>query len=417
MKIQSIRGMKDVLPAEVKNWNFIENIFQEVLSSFNYKEIRFPILEKTELFTRAVGEGTDVVTKEMYDFIDKSNEHITLRPEGTSSCVRALIENNLYYNSTQKLWYLGPMFRYERPQKGRLRQFHQLGIETFGVESYIADAEIITICYEIFKKLDILDHLNLELNSLGDKEERANHKKALVSYFNEHFNELDEDSKKRLSMNPLRILDSKNQDMTDLLKNAPKILDYLEPASKERFEKLCLLLDDLKISYTINTRLVRGLDYYTHTVFEWTTQALGSQGTVCGGGRYDNLIEMFIGKKVPGIGFGMGIERLLLLLETLDKLPKEINKVSAFTYESPEDLNKAFNAMQKVKNCFNLNIELDFSQSKLQKQHQRALKNNINSIFTLNSDGTLTHWNTKTNDKLTLDLNNLEKSSQEFIAI
>ncbi|EBJ8772783.1 histidine--tRNA ligase, partial [Salmonella enterica] len=317
-KLKSIRGMKDILPSETPLWQWCENKIKRVTERYGYNEIRLPVLEPLSLFVRAVGQSTDIVSKEMYNFVDKSGEHITLRPEGTSGCVRSIIEHNLCYKNQQRLWYLGPMFRYERPQKGRLRQFTQFGVESFGMSGPDIDVELILLVRDLFKEFGILDHVTLQINSLGTSSERSEHKKVLVEYFNNNKEQLDDDSCNRLLNNPLRILDSKNPEMQSIIENAPQLLDFLSGESKNHFEELCSILSSLDIKYEINPRLVRGLDYYTRTVFEWVTNSLGSQGTVCGGGRYDGLVELFDKKSIPAAGFAIGLERLLLLIQTIN---------------------------------------------------------------------------------------------------
>lgn len=321
-KIKSIRGMNDLLPNDSLVWQYLENTIHGVLSQYSYKEIRFPVLEHTELFKRSIGEVTDIVEKEMYTFDDRNGESVTLRPEGTASCVRAAIENGLLDNQqVQRLWYSGPMFRYERPQKGRLRQFHQIGVENFGVASVDADAELILITSRLWKQLGLTEFVSLELNSIGSFLSRTNYRHALVSYLKDYTDQLDDDSRRRLDTNPLRILDSKNIEIQRILENAPSLVDYLDDESKEEFSKLCKMLDLAGISYTVNPRLVRGLDYYNKTVFEWVTEHLGAQGTVCAGGRYDGLVEQLGGKPVAAVGFAMGVERLCLLLQETAAVP------------------------------------------------------------------------------------------------
>jgi len=320
--------MNDLLPIEQKDfkltaayWQAFENIVQTWTRQFGYNQIRTPIVEQTGLFVRSIGEETDVVGKEMYTFADSNDKlSLSLRPEGTASCLRAVVEHNLLYNAPQKLWYMGPMFRRERPQKGRYRQFHQVGIEALGFAEADIDAEIIAMCADLWHKLGISDYLTLEINSLGNREERASHRADLVAYLTQFQDKLDEDSQRRLHTNPLRILDSKNPDMQDIANNAPRLVDYLGEASQQHYATLKNLLDGLGIAYVENPRLVRGLDYYNQTVFEWTTDKLGAQATVCGGGRYDGLIEELGGKPAPSIGFAMGIERLLLLVHELGSL-------------------------------------------------------------------------------------------------
>ncbi|MBI6162627.1 histidine--tRNA ligase [Serratia liquefaciens] len=316
--IQAIRGMNDYLPEETALWQRIEGILKQVLSGYGYSEIRLPIVEQTPLFKRAIGEVTDVVEKEMYTFDDRNGESLTLRPEGTAGCVRAGIEHGLLYNQEQRLWYVGPMFRYERPQKGRYRQFHQLGAEVFGLQGPDIDAELILLSARWWKALGIADHVKLELNSIGSLEARANYRDALVAFLEQHQDKLDEDCKRRMYSNPLRVLDSKNPEVQALLNDAPRLSEYLDEESKAHFEGLCELLAQAGIPYTINERLVRGLDYYNRTVFEWVTTSLGAQGTVCAGGRYDGLVEQLGGRATPAVGFAMGLERLVLLVQAVN---------------------------------------------------------------------------------------------------
>ncbi|WP_255775041.1 histidine--tRNA ligase [Halomonas alkalisoli] len=321
-KIQAIRGMNDLLPEQSSLWQYFEGTVQSLMQRYGYAEIRTPIVEQTALFARSIGEVTDIVEKEMYTFEDRNGDSLTLRPEGTASCVRAAMEHGLLHNQTQRLWYQGPMFRHERPQKGRYRQFHQVGLEAFGLDGPDIDAEVILLSARLWKELGLLDHVTLELNSLGSNEARAAYRDKLVAYFEAHRDQLDEDSLRRLTSNPLRILDSKNPDMAPMLADAPRLMDHLDDGSREHFEQLTKMLEAAGIDYTINPRLVRGLDYYCRTVFEWTTTALGSQGTVCAGGRYDGLVEQLGGKPTPAVGFAMGIERLVLLLQTLELVPQ-----------------------------------------------------------------------------------------------
>ena len=320
--IQAIRGMHDVLPDQTPLWQYAEQRLRDVLSAYGYSEIRLPIVEKTELFKRSIGEVTDIVEKEMYTFDDRNGDSLTLRPEGTAGCLRACLEHGLLHNQVHRLWYYGPMYRHERPQKGRYRQFIQLGVETYGMSGPDIDAELILLMDRLWKKLGIRDKVRLQLNSLGTIAERLVYRETLVSYFQAHLEELDEDSLRRLGTNPLRILDTKNPAMQKLVANAPELMAYLGEESLQHFNTLTATLNDLGISYEINTRLVRGLDYYSKTVFEWVTDELGSQGTVCAGGRYDGLIEQLGGKPNFAVGFAMGIERLLALMEVSGNIPQ-----------------------------------------------------------------------------------------------
>ncbi|MCG9658908.1 histidine--tRNA ligase [Vibrio mediterranei] len=316
--IQAIRGMNDCLPTQSPLWQKVENTVKHVVSAYGYNEVRMPIVEMTHLFSRAIGEVTDVVEKEMYTFGDRNGDSLTLRPEGTAGCVRSGIENGLLYNQEQRLWYMGPMFRHERPQKGRYRQFHQCGVEVFGLNGPDVDAELIMMTARLWRELGIAEHVRLELNSIGSLEARADYRTALIAHLEQHIDVLDEDSKRRMYTNPLRVLDSKNPDVQAILVDAPELSDYLDADSKQHFAGLCELLDAAGIEYTVNQRLVRGLDYYNRTVFEWITESLGAQGTVCGGGRYDGLVEQLGGKATPAVGFAMGLERLVLMMETLE---------------------------------------------------------------------------------------------------
>ena len=313
-KIQAIRGMNDILPEKTAFWRFVERKLSDILIGYGYQEVRFPLLEKTALFQRVIGEITDIVEKEMYTFEDRNGESLSLRPEGTAGCVRAMIEHGLLRNTIQKIWYNGAMFRYEKPQKERYRQFHQLGVEVYGLSTADIDAEILLMTARFWQVLGLKD-LELQINSLGSSAARATYRKKLVEYFSSNIEQLDEDSRRRLNTNPLRILDSKNPDLKTLIENAPKLLDYLDDESKQHFEQLQMFLKAAGLKYTINPRLVRGLDYYNKTVFEWVTNKLGSQGTVCAGGRYDGLVEQLGGSNTPAIGFALGLERLIALLE------------------------------------------------------------------------------------------------------
>ncbi len=327
--IQAIRGMHDVLPEQTPLWQYAEKIIRDVLSSYGYSEIRLPIVEKTELFKRSIGEVTDIVEKEMYTFEDRNGDSLTLRPEGTAGCLRACLEHGLLQGQAHRLWYYGPMYRHERPQKGRYRQFMQLGVETYGMSGPDIDAEVILLMDRLWKKLGIRDKVRLQLNSLGTIAERLVYRENLVNYFQEHLEQLDDDSVRRLHTNPLRILDTKNPAMKDVVANAPVLMAYLGADSLQHFNAITRTLDDLGISYEINSRLVRGLDYYSKTVFEWVTDELGSQGTVCAGGRYDGLIEQLGGKPNYAVGFAMGMERLLALMENLDAV-KLVKPVDAY---------------------------------------------------------------------------------------
>jgi histidyl-tRNA synthetase len=314
-KLQAVKGMNDILPEEAGLWLWFEDVVREWLESYGYRNIRMPILEPTALFKRAIGEVTDIVEKEMYSFEDALNgDHLTLRPEGTASCVRAVLEHNLLYNAPQRLWYSGPMFRHEKPQKGRYRQFHQVGVEALGFAGPDIDAEMILMCARLWRKLGIRD-VSLQINTLGDLEARHRHRDKLIAYFESHANALDADATRRLHSNPLRILDSKNPAMQEIIAGAPKLMDELGDEALAHFEAVQAILRRHDIAFEINPRLVRGLDYYNRTVFEWVTTRLGAQGTICAGGRFDGLIGQIGGKPQPACGFAMGIERLLALLQ------------------------------------------------------------------------------------------------------
>jgi histidyl-tRNA synthetase (EC 6.1.1.21) len=312
-QITAIRGMNDLYGEQAEAFDYLVNTAQSVLNQYGFASIRLPLVEKTELFARSIGEVTDIVEKEMYTFDDRNGDSLTLRPEGTAGCVRAVIQNGLAHNQIQKLYYTGPMFRYERPQKGRYRQFHQFGVEVFGLDSVDIDAELIVLSARLWERLG-LENLELQINSLGSQEARQAYRDLLVEYLEAHKSELDEDSLRRLESNPLRILDTKNPDMKAVVDGAPKLINHLDAESKQHYDELKVYLDDVGIPYTENPNLVRGLDYYNRTVFEWVTTELGAQGTVCAGGRYDGLVEQIGGKPTPAVGFAMGIERLMALL-------------------------------------------------------------------------------------------------------
>lgn len=330
--LQAVRGMNDILPADSALWQYLERSVADLLGRYGYQQVRMPIVESTELFKRSIGEVTDIVEKEMYTFADRNGDSLTLRPEGTAGCVRAMLEHGLTGGGvSQKVWYAGPMFRHERPQKGRYRQFNQIGVETFNIAGPDIDAELIILTWRLWQQLGLREAVTLELNSLGSSEDRARYRADLVDYLRARFDQLDEDSQRRLDSNPLRVLDSKNPQTQALLQDAPKLADYLNEQAVAHFQGLRALLDAAGVPYVLNPRLVRGLDYYGLTVFEWTTDRLGAQGTVCAGGRYDGLVEQLGGKPTPAVGFAMGIERLLLLIETLGKVPAELaNQVDVY---------------------------------------------------------------------------------------
>jgi len=324
-KIQAIRGMNDILPDQTPVWQYVESTVRQVLGQYGYQEIRMPVVEHTELFKRSIGEVTDIVEKEMYTFDDRNGDSLTLRPEGTAGCVRAAEEHGLLFNQTRRLWYTGPMFRHERPQKGRYRQFHQIGVECFGMAGPDIDAELLVLTARLWKAFGLTEHARLEIKSIGTSESRKVYREALVRYLEQYKDQLDDDSKRRLGTNPLRILDSKDPATREILNGAPLLDDYLDDESRAHFEQLKSLLDAAGVSYTVNPALVRGLDYYGKTVFEWITDSLGAQGTICAGGRYDGLVQQLGGKPTDAVGFAMGLERLILLLETLGLVPGQVN--------------------------------------------------------------------------------------------
>ena len=373
--IQAIRGMNDCSPTESPLWQWIEAKARHVLASYGYSEVRMPIVESTPLFARAIGEVTDVVSKEMYTFWD-NDEQLTLRPEGTAGCVRAAIERGWIYNNEQRLWYMGPMFRHERPQKGRYRQFHQAGVEVFGIANPEIDAELIILTARLWKELGIDQHVSLQLNSIGSLEARANYRSALVAFLENHQDLMSDEEKDRLVKNPLRILDTKNEALQEVLNGAPKLLDYLDDDSREHFSQLCGLLDAMGVKYEINPKLVRGLDYYNKTVFEWVTSALGAQGTVCGGGRYDGLVEQLGGHATQGVGFAMGLERLVLLVQEVNKeitLPQAVDLYLVYAGEGTT-LN-AFQIAEQIRTELpQVRVMTHCSGGKFQKQFKRADK-------------------------------------------
>ena len=376
MKIQSLRGMHDLLPGNSEIWQYLEKTVADVLSRYSYQEIRFPILEQTELFKRSVGEDTDIVEKEMYSFEDRNGDQLSLRPEGTAGCVRACTEHGLLHNQTQRLWYTGPMFRHERPQKGRQRQFHQIGVEAFGLNGPDIDAELLLLTANLWKTLKIDSVVTLQINSLGTSSDRARYREKLVSYLMTHRDDLDEDSQRRLETNPMRILDSKNPEVQKIVNGAPQLTDFIDDDSRQHFEQLCGILDAAKISYEINPRLVRGLDYYSKTVFEWVTDSLGAQGAICAGGRYDGLVEQLGGKPCPGVGFAMGIERLVLLLDELKVVPDSVGQtVDIYLLAVGDVSNAAAVLADNLRNdCPSLRIESHCGGGSFKSQIKKADK-------------------------------------------
>lgn len=385
--IQAIRGMNDILPEKTPYWQYVENTFQQLMQSYGYKEIRMPIVESTGLFKRSIGEVTDIVEKEMYTFEDRNGDSLTLRPEGTASCVRAAMQHGLLHNQIHRLWYTGPMFRHERPQKGRYRQFHQFGVEAFGLAGPDIDAELILMSNRLWQKLGMSDDVTLELNSLGSSSARQEYREVLVKYFEAHQSELDEDSQRRLQTNPLRILDSKNPEMQKLNENAPKLIDHLDAESKQDFEVLCKTLDDAGVSYKINPRLVRGLDYYSKTVFEWVTDKLGAQGTVCAGGRFDGLVEQLGGKATPAIGFALGLERLIELLDIPEDVQRDNNLNAYLVLVGDKALSKGMPLSEKWRNEMSgLKLQVNCGGGSIKSQMKKADKSGANIAFILGED-------------------------------
>ena len=386
MKPKTIRGMNDLLPETLGTWRYLESKIIQIVESYGFDEIRLPIMERTELFKRSIGEDTDIVEKEMYTFDDRNQESITLRPEATASMVRAGVTNGLLHNQKQKMWTMGPMFRYEKPQKGRYRQFYQFNIEAMGYAGPDIDAELIILCARMWKVLRI-KNLSLKINSLGNKNTRAKYREDLINYFSDNLDNLDENSKKRLHSNPLRILDSKNPEMKKLIDEAPILLDYLDSESEEHFNKLKNILSDAGIDFQVNPKLVRGLDYYNRTVFEWETDVLGSQGAVCSGGRYDDLIEKIGGKSTPAIGWAMGMERLVSLYEYSNE---KINKISPHIYiaiDGDEAQKKAFQISEELRELNpKIRIQLNMGGGSFKSQLKRADKSNSNYAIIIGLD-------------------------------
>jgi len=384
--IKSVRGMHDVLPDDSSRWQALEKIVRDVMCSYGYNEIRTPLVESTDLFSRSIGEVTDIVEKEMYTFDDRNGDMLTLRPEGTASCVRSGIEHGFLHNQIQRLWYMGPMFRHERPQKGRYRQFHQFGVETFGMADADIDAELIFIGARLWKLLG-LGNLRLEINTLGSLEARENYRKVLVEYFEDNRAQLDDDSLRRLNTNPLRILDTKNDDMASLVSDAPNLLDYIDEESAQHFDQLQSYLDGSGIAYEINPRLVRGLDYYCKTVFEWITDELGAQGTVCAGGRYDGLVKQLGGKSTPASGFAMGIERLLELID-FNQITDKPNQLDLYLIVQGDKANrKGLKLAEQLRDKISgLSLMTNCGGGSLKSQMKKADKSNAAIALLLGED-------------------------------
>ena len=373
-RVNKVRGMNDLIPEQIGNWQVVENQIKKIFQSYGYNEIRFPLIEKTELFSRGVGQSTDIVNKEMYTFEDKGGESMSLRPEGTAGCVRAALDNDLIRVDSPRLWYMGPMFRYERPQKGRSRQFHQASAEFFGIKDPFADAELLFLSKKIWEVLGISDQVELEINSLGDHQTRSSYKEALTNYFKDYQKDLDKDSLRQLDENPLRILDSKNPEIRTLLEDAPKITQFLDPESVDHHSILLELLNSNGLTYRENPQLVRGLDYYNKTVFEWKSSSLGAQDTICGGGRYDSLVEELGGKPCPAIGFSIGLERLVLISEKIDE---NINssKVISFIALGEEAISKSVLIAEQLRDeLVDVQIVLNFENTSASSQLKKAIK-------------------------------------------
>ena len=376
-KFKTIRGMNDVTPSEVSVWQFVEASIRSIFASYAYDEIRFPIVEQTELFSRSVGESTDIVSKEMYTFEDRNGDGIALRPEGTAGCVRACLENDLLRVDSPRLWYMGPMFRYERPQKGRSRQFHQASAEVFGIDNHNVDAELMMMATNLWDVLGIKNQVNLEINSIGNSDTRKKYKNLLQEFFQSFSSELDKNSQRQLIENPLRILDSKSKKIKEILVNAPSILDQLDSESEDHFNKLKDLLTKLNINFEVNDKLVRGLDYYNKTVFEWKTKDLGAQDTVCGGGRYDDLVAQLGGKDSPAVGFSMGLERLVLLVKehSKDKVSTETELDCNFICLTDDSVSYALINAEKIREAIpTINLKVNLQVTSANSQFKRADK-------------------------------------------
>ena len=386
--IQAIRGMNDCLPEISGTWQKVESVLRQVVANYGYQEIRTPIVESTDLFKRSIGEVTDIVEKEMYTFEDRNGDSLTLRPEGTASCVRAGNEHGLLYNQQQRLWYMGPMFRHERPQKGRYRQFHQFGVETYGMDGPDIDLEVILLSARLWKAFGIEQHVKLQINTLGSNEARAAYRDTLVEFLKARADKLDEDSLRRLESNPLRVLDSKNPDVQAAIEDAPSLIDHLDEESKTHFETLCARLTQAGIEFEINPRLVRGLDYYNRTVFEWVTESLGAQGTVCAGGRYDGLVEQLGGKATPAVGFAMGIERLVLLLTTLTEEGQDTSFVDVYVTAMGDDAQAyAIEVSEHLRNTLpTTRVMMHCGGGNFKKQLKRADKTGARLALLLGSD-------------------------------
>jgi histidyl-tRNA synthetase len=386
-KIQAIRGMNDILPEQLAVWQKLEAVLRALTRQYGYQEIRLPVLEKTELFKRCIGDSTDIIEKEMYTFLDRNGDSLSLRPEGTAACIRAGIEHGLLYNQIQRWWYCGPMFRHERPQKGRYRQFHQFGVEVFGLAQPDIDAELILMTARLWSELKLQNRLILEINSLGSVTARKIYKEKLVAYFSQHQDQLDEDSQRRLQTNPLRILDSKNPALRDLISQAPYVLDFLDKESEQHFTKLQAALKNANICFTVNPRLVRGLDYYNKTIFEWViAEEAGAQNTVCAGGRYDSLVEQLGGHSIPAIGFAIGLERLINLLLPLNSTEVYVPDIYFITIGELARQQGLIIAEYLRKELPDISVILDCSDAGIKSQCKRADKSNARFALILGDD-------------------------------
>lgn len=373
-RIQSIRGMEDFLPQQTQKWQYVEAVIAQNFSAYGYDEIRFPLVEKTALFKRSIGEATDVVEKEMYTFADRNGDSLSLRPEGTASCMRSVLQHSLYRQPGQRLWYYGPMFRHERPQKGRYRQFHQFGAEVFGFDTPQSDVELIALCAQLWRRLGLSQSVQLKINTLGTIAERQAYRQQLIDHWHNHYDVLDEDARNRLDVNPLRLLDSKNPAMQQAIQAAPKLIDTLTAQSRDYFDQVCQLLTELEIEYQVEPTLVRGLDYYCHTVFEWVTDQLGAQGTICAGGRYDGLAEQLGSKHaLPAVGMALGMERLLLLLEAQSLTDHMASTPHAYLVLAPQAQSQGLKLAEQLRQALpQLKLIVNVNGGSFKAQFKRA---------------------------------------------
>lgn len=426
-KLQAIRGMNDILPDQSIIWQFLEKTFSRVVRRFGYQEIRFPVVEQTQLFKRSIGEVTDIVEKEMYSFDDRNGVNLSLRPEGTAGCVRAGEQNGLFYNQQRRLWYQGPMFRHERPQKGRYRQFHQFGVEALGMPGPDIDVEVLQLADTLWHELKLKDHLTLEINNIGSSEDRKTYATALTEFFTTKTKMLDEDALNRMHTNPMRILDSKNEDVRSVINTAPVLSDFVNDDSKSHFDSLKDMLDRAGINYVENARLVRGLDYYNNCVYEWTTNALGAQGTVCGGGRYDGLVEQLGGRKTYACGFAIGMERLVLMLDTLGKVPSsQLKQVDIYIAIVNQDLmSEGMSLANIIRNDFpNLGTLCNCGGGKFNSQMKKAYSSGADVAVILEEescDGKLINAKIRrlddSNESKIVKISDVSKELRDFLKI